>query len=873
MGNWLSLTTAIPFVPFALIWILKRVWTLSQSRILGSVGNIRDAIAWHIGRLFRPRLAKTASLRRYAALALQRPDLRNMHIPGRVRVVLKIDEMFVPLRVADSAKNLSNIDFIQRLRGDRIVITGDPGSGKSSFVKWMFRKLLRESVTSYANSTLPVLLELKKLKAEGLNSDWLYAAIRDAVAATATFDGAGLFDAYVATQGVTVFLDGLDEVATDDYGTTKDAILRLSSTLSSKSENNTIVVTARSQFFQVVEHDFEADFPSIVTIQPFRPSDIFDFLKRFPFQDDAARCAARIYGELTDRPTLREMCRNPLVLSMYVVKDQEDPALPAPDSRTTFYVQVVDELLVSRRSRQLGMTAKTVLKDKRDAVLGGLAFENLLDAKLPANLIEFSAAMKKVAIVYETASPEETEKLLNEIIKDTGILNLERSGEALSFIHLTFCEFLAAREAVDGRHEGWDVLIRHHVNNMKTSGPSSARLIEVIPFAVALSPRKRRHEALEVVHRMGDSRITARCLLETQAYNSPVAHDYVQVERRLLFDERDAAWDEAMIERLHVFIVVIQEARQLGQTYVPNAVELAREMVAASPRAARQLFAVVAEQDAAAAFRLADSFSIDLSVFAPEIVVANAGSPPFVAIALQRLHTNGTPSGQWVSLMVMGALRSMAVANQLMATKGDRSLGSGVEKVTPHHSWRALSGMMYRRGSQGGFRLSADRLGFLGSTRPPTLYTQMLDVVSNAENLKIEGVSSADMQGIERIRMVKPAGGYSARRTILVGYFIPAMVAWLFVLARATLSGSEASSIVFRYWPMGLLLLNLMLALASIVVFLIVARQQALLMIVNLTSSSFSGSRLHQFLFWVLRTFSPGLKAADDEFLKSRRLG
>jgi hypothetical protein len=31
----------------------------------------------------------------------------------------------------------------------------------------------------------------------------------------------------------------------------------------------------------------------------------------------------KIYTDLTDRPTLRELCTNPLVLSMYVAQDQE----------------------------------------------------------------------------------------------------------------------------------------------------------------------------------------------------------------------------------------------------------------------------------------------------------------------------------------------------------------------------------------------------------------------------------------------------------------------------------------------------------------------------------------------------------------------
>ena len=60
----------------------------------------------------------------------------------------------------------------------------------------------------------------------------------------------------------------------------------------------------------------------VLHVKPFSPSDIYALLNKWPFQSNGADHAARIYAELSDRPSLRELCYNPLVLSMYIAEDQ-----------------------------------------------------------------------------------------------------------------------------------------------------------------------------------------------------------------------------------------------------------------------------------------------------------------------------------------------------------------------------------------------------------------------------------------------------------------------------------------------------------------------------------------------------------------------
>jgi hypothetical protein len=104
----------------------------------------------------------------------------------------------------------------------------------------------------------------------------------------------------------------------------------------------------------------------------------------------------------------------------------------------------------------------------------------------------------------------EAETELREIAKETGLITEEREGETFRFIHLTFCEFLAAYESALGRANGWSELIQQHRAFRSDKSPAlRTRLIEVLPFACALLPRHMKRDALTQVSEIGDDRVGA----------------------------------------------------------------------------------------------------------------------------------------------------------------------------------------------------------------------------------------------------------------------------------------------------------------------------------------------------------------------------
>ena len=134
-------------------------------------GYLIEGLMYWTGRLLIHSLAARFSLRRYCRLQLQKEN-QYVHVPSRNDIKLEIDKVFVNLTMEQQGDTGGIYDHATLLSaGPRIRVVGDPGSGKSSLVKRLFRDACREAVSRPSIFRFPVIVELKTLKIPAQPSD------------------------------------------------------------------------------------------------------------------------------------------------------------------------------------------------------------------------------------------------------------------------------------------------------------------------------------------------------------------------------------------------------------------------------------------------------------------------------------------------------------------------------------------------------------------------------------------------------------------------------------------------------------------------------------------------------------------------------
>jgi len=689
---------AVPLVTY-FIGILRR-----HGKIWGAY-VIEGAMYW-LGRLLIHSLAARFSLSRYCRIQLQKEN-RYIYVPARNEVKLEIDKVFVKLTLENQGESVGNYTHTTLLSaGNRIRVIGDPGSGKSSLVKRLFRDACSSSIDKPSKAKLPVLIELKNVKVPKTTTEqklgsWFYNLIRAEVSRSAVYKMDECFDNYSRTSGLLVLLDGLDEVATSEYERLQSAVIALSEELSNLSPENTIVLTMRTQLHDQIKQAFRTTFGRALFVKAFTPSDVYEFLSRWPLADRTL--GSSILTELSDRPTLREMCSNPLVLAMYVAERQSGLDQITPESRTAFYRRVLEELMIKRRLRQTGPApAVAKLREQRERILGGLAFEHLLDKQQPANSLRWADAVRVVKAVAKCNDQRAGEMFL-ELAKETGLVSEERPGESFRFIHLTFCEFLAAYESVEGQKEGLNALVRKHKQLRSDPDPSgSTRLLEVIPFACGLVPRSSREDAIGQVASIGDNQLLARCFLETKSYEHPSWAPFAESTKARLLHTPESAWNEKWLQDLHLFNVVIRDASQCAG-HVPNdgsKIDLGDFYNGLVKKQSRgglsRLLAAFAAQDALAAFRVAELSGLDLPGQFPEVVISSCDQRPFLSLAVERMAEEKERLSVWATPLAEAGLRSRLVAILLdreLADSGE--IDAAVKKNQKRRRWDLMRKTRY----------------------------------------------------------------------------------------------------------------------------------------------------------------------------------
>jgi len=396
-----------------------------------------------------------------------------------------IEELYIPLKTSDATGerrqgnkvgNMEeaprNVELHETLRHKYLTIIGDPGAGKTTFLRRIAfhasRALLNLPLPVTANAFtpgrdyFPIFIRLGELSeyiircrarndcshpVELNDPEWILQFLADRSQSKSWGLSKELFKQKFQSEDTIFLLDGLDE-APDRI--TREAMCRLVENCIHDYRDCSFVVTSRPGAYRdnaVLQNFYH------VTIEPLEDSSIQTFLHRWSdalFPGSAARAKDHyddLNSALQSRSEIRRMARNPVMLTALAVVHWNESRLP--EQRADLYESVIIWLLRAREQRPGRSSAEQCGARLQNLAL---AMQSHREGRKVSAGKRWAAEAIKDDFAGETDEQKiaTAEKFLNEEEVDSGIVVAR--GNTIAFWHLTFQEYLAAK-ALGGKSD------------------------------------------------------------------------------------------------------------------------------------------------------------------------------------------------------------------------------------------------------------------------------------------------------------------------------------------------------------------------------------------------------------------------------------
>lgn len=410
----------------------KRAAEYVLELILRPFRSIKEAVY----RWIAPRNPFSISLRTYKK-HISRSNLTRIENPVGPNLDVPLEHAFAPLRLITSDMQESVELFSHAATSYRCIVLGGPGTGKTTLMKSLVTNIIKGRCHEDLNDLIPVFIVLRNLaKKEHSVEQAIVSAF-----AEYHFPGAENFISSALSQGkMLIVLDGLDEVgASREF--VAGQILNFCEYDEQREHKNRLIVTCRENSYRT--KDLQSAIPEIVRVEPFANHHIRVFLQGWP--GHKGRLPMNLYTMIQADPQIRDICRNPLLLTILTGLYLDLDRFELPTSRDRFYNSAIEELLVHRPARRQ-FNQKFDADDKRQ-ILERVSLDRLETAALQEDPEEFTReAIQRKAEEVMRQEKLDLRELIKELVEINGIIKPTAEGN-FTCAHRTIQEYLAAREA------------------------------------------------------------------------------------------------------------------------------------------------------------------------------------------------------------------------------------------------------------------------------------------------------------------------------------------------------------------------------------------------------------------------------------------